>query len=123
MMTVNIILKIILYLTMGYGAYVCWSAFRSSKKKAWLLICIFCLSIFFALAVRASVKVIFHEHYERNRKTEKMYIVGEDGEKIEIKHETLNINLPIFQILLVIGLSFLAEDEIKRNKSEQNRIR
>ena len=122
MMTVNIILKIILYLTMGYGAYVCWSAFRSSKKKAWLLICIFCLSIFFALAVRTGVKVIFHENYERNRKAEKMYIVREDAGKIEIKHETLNINLPIFQILLVIGLSFLAEDEIKRNKIRTKRL-
>jgi heme/copper-type cytochrome/quinol oxidase subunit 2 len=106
--TVSIIFKIILYLTMGYGAYVSWTAFRSNKNKAWLLICIFCLSIFFALAVRTGIKAIFHERYEKNAKT---YIVDKDGKKIETKK--LTINFPIFQILLVIGLSYLAKDEIK----------
>jgi hypothetical protein len=115
METIPIIFKIILYLTMGYGAYISWTAFRTNKKKAWLLICIFCLSIFFNLVVRTSIKAIFHERYEKNTKS---YMVDKNGKKIET--ENININVPIFQILLVIGLYYLAKDERKKIKREQN---
>lgn len=115
MVMIPIILKILLYLTMGYGAYVCWVAFRVSKKNAWLLICISCLSIFFALAVKTGIKAIFNVHNERNKKTETKYIVRDNGNKIEVQHTNVSVHLPIFQILLVLGLYSLAKDEIKRN--------
>jgi len=108
METVPIILKIINYLIMGCGAYISWMAFRASKKKAWLLICIFCLSIFFALVARTSIKTIFHERFEKNTKT---YMLDQNSKKIERKNIT--ISFPIFQLLLVIGLYYLAKDEIK----------
>ena len=108
--TIPIIFKVINYLIMGYGAYVSYTAFRASKRKAWLLICTFCLSIFFTLAVRTCIKTIFHEHYEKDTKT---YMIDQNGTKIE--HKVLTINFPIFQILLVIGLYYLAKDEIKKN--------
>ena len=115
METISIIFKIILYLTMGCGAYISWIAFRASKKKAWLLIWIFCLSIFFALAVRTSIKTIFHERIEKNTKT---YLVDKNDTKIE--HKDINISFPIFQILLVIGLYYLAKDEVKKSKIQIN---
>ena len=117
METISTIFKIILYLTMAYGAYISWTAFRINKNKAWLLICIFCLSIFFAFLVRTSIKAIFHERYEKNKK---IYLVDQNGKKTETEYKSLNINFPIFQILLVIGLSFLAKDERKKNKIMTN---
>ena len=115
MTTISIIFKIILYLTMGYGAYISWMAFRANKNKAWLLICIFCLSIFFTFIVRTSINAIFHERIEKNNKS---YLVDKSGNKIEVKKVT--INFPIFNILLVIGLYYLAKDEIKKNKLKHN---
>jgi hypothetical protein len=112
---VTIVFKIIPYLIMGYGVYVCWSAFRANKKTAWLLICIFCLYPFITLGFRTGIRAIFSEQYQHNQHSS--HIIGENGEKI--KHEEYVLSFPIMQILLVIGLSFLAEEEIKRKKSQQ----
>jgi len=109
--TITIIFKVISYLIMGYGAYISWAAFKASKKKAWILICIFCLSIFFVLVVRVGIKAIFHERYEKSTNT---YILNPNGSKI--KKQELTINFPIFQILLIIGLYYLAKDEIEKKK-------
>ena len=58
--------QIAYYLIMGYGVYVCWRAYRSSQKRAWLLVGIFCLSAFFVLGMRQLSKAMYrsssHEH-------------------------------------------------------------
>ena len=114
-----IIFETMSYLIMGYGVYVCWTAYRASKKKAWLLLCIFCFTPFFTFGVRTSIKAIFHEQYQKNKQNR--YTVDKDGIKTQYSQKTLNV--PIMNLLLVIGLSFLAEEEIKRKNSEQKNSR
>ena len=105
-----IIFETMSYVIMGYGVYVCWSAYRASKKKAWLLLCIFCFTPFFAFGVRTSIKAIFHEQYKRNQQETKI--------ERRIQHKEYKVNFPIMDLLLVVALSFLAEEEIKRRKNQ-----
>ena len=111
MTVVSIILRILWYLIFGYGVFVCVSAYRASKKRAWLLIALFCLSpfIIFALnktknAMRAPIRT------RQPIRAHKAYI----AQAMIVRH--IIYKLPILQICLVVGLSILAEEEIKRNK-------
>lgn len=99
------------FLIMGYGVYVCWRAYRCSKKKAWLLVGTFCLSSFLGLGMQQLSKAMYRRAGSQPQHEQ---VMSEDGQLIPFKTKT--INLPIFPFLLVAGLSFLAEDEIKKNQ-------
>ena len=101
------------YLIMGYGVYACWLAYRSSQKKAWLLVGIFCMSAFLVLGMRQLSKVMHRDA----RNQQQIQAAGTDGQVVPVR--TVSVNFPIFPLLLVIGLSSLAEDEIKRNRKAQ----
>ena len=97
------------YAIMGYGVFVCVSAYKASKKKAWLLIAFFCLAPFIILAINKTTEM-FQSHPRRHPIMEHNASIEE-----QIAVKLINYNLPVFQICLVVGLSFLAEEEIKRN--------
>lgn len=100
------------YLIMGYGVYVCWTAYRCSRKRAWLFVGAFCLSAFLGLGMRQLSKVMYGPVQRPLRQTQ---IVGEDGQPIPVR--TISLRLPIAPFLLVLGLSALAADERKRMAS------
>lgn len=96
------------YLAMGYGAYVCVQAYRATHKKAWMLILVFCLSPFLPFVIHNSLK-----QADNSQKTKSNI---SDSRGHGIKTQTRHLSFPIIPILLVAGLSFLAEDDIKRKK-------
>ncbi|MBU0719113.1 MAG: hypothetical protein KJ749_12755 [Planctomycetes bacterium] len=112
MTMVAVILQVGYYLIMGYGVYVCCQALRAGKRKAWLLIAAFCFSSFLLLGMRQMPKLM---HRGQERYTEQHQRTEADGEGN--RANVIGWNLPVFPFLLVLGLSLLAEDEIKRNRS------
>jgi len=112
MSTVAAILRVVYYLMMVYAVYLCWQAFRASRRKAWLLIGAFCLSAFLGIAAATARALVYQE---AQVDTQYQHLTGEDAEVTPVK--TTSLELPIFPLLLVIGLSLLAEEEIKRNRS------
>jgi hypothetical protein len=114
MSIIAIACQVAYYLIMAYGVYVCWRAYASSKKKAWLLVGIFCLSAFIGLGMQQLSKAMYRNARSQPQQEQ---IMGEDGQLIPAK--TTAISLPIFPLLLVAGLSLLAEDEIKGNRKAQ----
>ncbi|MDX9979147.1 MAG: hypothetical protein RBU25_03770, partial [Lentisphaeria bacterium] len=62
--------QIAYYPIMGYGAYVCWRAYRSSQKKAWLLVGIFCLSGFIALGLRQISKAMYRDAWNEQQQAQ-----------------------------------------------------
>jgi len=112
--TAAIACQIAYYLIMAYGVYACRRAYRSSRKKAWLLVGIFCLSPFFVFGMRQLSQAMYR--YARSRPQQEQ-IMGENGQIIPVK--TISVGLPIFPLLLVAGLSLLAEDESRRGGKAQ----
>ena len=101
------------YLIMGYGVYVCWTAYRCSRKRAWLFVGAFCLSTFLGLGMRQLSKVMYGPVQSQPRQTQ---IVGEDGQPLPVR--TIAMPLPILPFLLVLGLSSLAADEKRRTEPD-----
>ncbi len=110
MSMVGIACRVLHYLIMAYGVYVCWTAYRHSRKRAWLFVGAFCLSAFLLLGMRQLGKAIHGPAPEPPRQS---LVVGEDGHPVPAT-KTIRVALPIAPLLLVMGLSHLAADEKKR---------
>lgn len=108
-----VILDLSYYLIMGYGVYVCCRGFRAGKRKAWLLIAVFCFSSFLMLGMRQASKLMYRG---QERYTEQHHQAGTDAEGSRVN--MIGWQLPVFPLLLVVGLSFLAGDEIKRKGNQ-----
>ncbi|MBT3285879.1 MAG: hypothetical protein HN849_11180 [Victivallales bacterium] len=105
MHVLSLSLRVLYYLIMGYGVYVCWSAFRISRKSAWLLVGSFCFSAFLYLGVRQIGIAV----YGAPKKRQEEHVTTVDGRRVPVKTTTLS--LPIFPFLLVAGLASLARDQ------------
>jgi hypothetical protein len=97
--------RVLYYLIMGYGVYVCWSAFRTSRKRAWLLVGSFCFSAFLYLGIRQIGIAV----YGAPKKRQEEHVLAADGRRVPVR--TVRYSLPIFQFLLVAGLASLARDQ------------
>jgi len=112
MSTIAAILRVAYYVIMAYGVYVSWQAFRVGRKKAWLYVGVFCLSAFLGLLAGAARSLLYQE---AQVDTQYEHLTAQGDEVVPVK--TISVNLPIFPLLLVVGLSLLAEEEIKKSPS------
>ncbi|OGV68437.1 MAG: hypothetical protein A3K19_10200 [Lentisphaerae bacterium RIFOXYB12_FULL_65_16] len=109
--------QVLYYLTMGYGVYVCVAAYRGTRYKAWLLIGVFCLSPFLSLVTRQVSGIIYGSPLPHQ-------MVAAAGDvpntpRGTIPERYITWHMPVFPLLLVWGLSLVAEEHLRRNREVQ----
>jgi hypothetical protein len=107
MHVLSLAFPVLYYLIMGYGVYVCWSAFRASRKRGWLLVGSFCFSAFLYLGIR-QVGITVHG---APKKRQEEHVLAADGRRVPVR--TVRYGLPIFPFLLVAGLASLAREQAR----------
>jgi hypothetical protein len=100
------------WLLFSVGIAVCGWAFKKTKIKAYLLVGLFFLSPFFNAGMRQVSYWIHKEEYEklREEKNREFQEMRARGEPVQIEDQ---INLPVFETFLVLGLLLVAKSQIK----------
>ena len=96
------ILKVLSYLIWGYGAFICWRQYYSTKRKSFLYFSIYCTYPFISLLCRNFIAIAPPS--------------GNTMQRSAVVHVVV-LSFPIMELILVYGLYHLLQ-EINKGKNE-----
>ena len=106
------------YLILIYGFYICVRAYSESKRKAWLLIGVYCISFLFIFGINILSRAIHRKELAHHRSMDSMiHSTSTVQDAKDITNKEYPIRIPFFDLALVAGLRRLARDTSAERKS------